>query len=142
MYARPDGPVRVALEMRLMGDSEITLAPQRNNEGGTVAIEVLTTLTTPPEDWASFKQLITDKWTSYTDSDGKPLNARPHWAKEWSGIRVRGKPIENYFKEDAYAGAFDEFRKGFGAIVTKKGGTVENTLAMFGNKTMKQLIWN
>jgi hypothetical protein len=144
MYADKKAPVRLALEMRLMGDSNITLAPQRGNQGGTIAIEVLTTKSTPDSVWASFKQTIANVWTSYTDDKGERLNARPHWAKEWEGINVHGKPIARYLKEDAYATAFAEFQEGFERIVKghQNGPSVSDTLAMFGTQTMQQLIWD
>ena len=78
MEARPDAPVRVALELRLTGPSDVILAPQRGNTYGTTSIEVLTMLTTPKKDWSSFCQGITDRWTSCTDADGQSLNPRPH----------------------------------------------------------------
>ena len=51
--------MRVALEMRLTGGSDVLLAPQRGNDA-TAAIEVLTTLVTPAEDWQSFMQDVAD----------------------------------------------------------------------------------
>jgi hypothetical protein len=46
-------------------------------------------------------QQVTDRWTSYRSPEkGEPyLNARPHWAKEWQGLTVRGKPIESYLRK-------------------------------------------
>jgi hypothetical protein len=103
-YQRTDAPMRLTLEMRLTGSSEILLAPLLNNTLGTASIEVLTTSATPEEAWGSFQQQITDRWTSYRSATpgGPYLNARPHWAKEWQGLTVRGKPIETYLREDAY----------------------------------------
>lgn len=144
MYAKPEAPVRVALEMRLTGSSSVLLAPQRGNTGGTVSIEVLTTLTTPPEVWDTFRQTMADKWTSYTNpygEEGELLNARPHWAKQWEGLTVRGKPIEQYLASDAYAGAFGEFRETFEKVVTGRGGNVAETRARFGTATIEGLIW-
>ena len=141
MYANPDAPVRVALEMRLTGGSDVWLAPQRGNTNGTVSIEVLTTFTTPPEVWKNFQQTITDTWTSYKDEEGNYLNARPHWAKQWEGLQVRGKDIKRYLKEDAYKDAFPAFRQTFEGIVTSRGGTVEETRARFGNALMNDLIF-
>lgn len=140
MYANAEtAPVRVALEMRLTGSSNVVLAPQRSNDQGTVSIEILTTLSTDAKDWAAFMQQVTDKWTGYA----YPPNAhpRPHWAKQWSGLNVKGMPIEQYFKELAYKEAIQEFKVGFGAIVTKRGGSVDNTLARFGNTTMQRLLF-
>ncbi|CAL1712310.1 unnamed protein product [Somion occarium] len=143
MYSRKDAPVRVALEMRLTGGSNVLLAPQRGN-AGTVSIEVLTTLITPKDDWQTFMQQIADKWTSYDlkDENGNTLYPRPHWAKQWGGLQIHGKPIERYFREDAYKDAFSEFRKTFGNIVTSRGSSVDETLKMFGTVTMERLIFN
>ena len=144
MYSRKDAPVRVALELRLTGSSNVLLAPQRGNTA-TASIEVLTTLITPKDDWASFMQLVADRWTSYGEvknvETGQVSVARPHWAKQWSGLQVHGKPVQSYLKEDAYAQAFAEFRKTFEAIVKKRGSTVEETLGRFGNGLMTSLIW-
>lgn len=140
IYSRPDAPVRVALEMRLTGSSNVLLAPQRGNDLGTVSIEVLTTLTTPEKDWRSFCQQVADLWTSYTDEKGQPLNARPHWAKQWEGLSVRGKPIAKYLKEDAFADAFVEFRKTIGMITQRRGSNLKETRERFGNKLLDDLL--
>ena len=142
MYARKDAPVRVALEMRLTGGSNVLLAPQRGNPA-TASIEVLTTLITPKDDWASFMQQIADKWTSYDERDeqGNLMHPRPHWAKQWAGLQVKGKPIERYLK-DAYKEAFTEFAKVYGDIVSRTGSTVDDTLGIFGNDLMQRLIFD
>jgi hypothetical protein len=142
MYEKPkDAPVRVALEMRLMGGSDVILAPQRGNQYGTVSIEALTHEGTPPNVWADFQQYIADKWTSYTDQDGKLLLARPHWAKEWAGLKIHGVPIDQYMREVAYKSAFAEFRHVFGGIVERRGSSMPETLKVFGNDTMTNLIF-
>ena len=78
---------RIALEMRITGDSFVIMAPQRGNSLGTVSIEVITNMPAVRDDegkkWKSFKQNLMDIWSSYKDADGKPLKVRPHWAKEW-----------------------------------------------------------
>ena len=75
------------------------------------------------------------------DADGNVLHPRPHWAKQWKGLVIHNKEVENYFKEDAYKQAFADFRQAFEAIVTKRGSTVDETLKRYGNDTMKRLIW-
>ena len=142
MYARKDAPARVALEMRLTGGSDVLLAPQRRN-GATCSIEVLTTLITPRDDWATFMQQVADAWTAHDaqDEHGRALYARPHWAKQWAGLVVRGKPVERYLKEDAYREAFAEFREVFRGVVERNQGTVEETLRVFGNDLMVRLIF-
>ena len=143
-YQRADAPMRVALEMRLSGGSQILLAPQRNNNLGTVSIEVLTTEATPEEDWKSFMQQVVNKWTGYRPAgiEGGPyLNARPHWAKEWQGLEVRGKPIETYLKEEAYKEARVEFVKVLEEVVSSRGISLEETRNRFGNPLLERLFF-
>jgi hypothetical protein len=127
--------------MRLTGGSSILLAPQRRNKS-TASIEVFTTLTTPPEAWKSFRQLVVDRWTSYKDDKGEFLNARPHWAKHWWDLEVRGEPIQSYVKETAYKEAFAQFRALFTKIVEDRGGSVEDTRKMFNTELMGRLIFD
>jgi hypothetical protein len=127
--------------MRLTGGSSTLLAPQRKNES-TASIEVFTTLTTPPEAWKSFRQLVVDRWTSYKDDNGEFLNARPHWAKHWWDLEVRGESIQAYVKGMAYKEAFAEFRTVFTKIVEDRGGSVEDTRKMFNTELMGRLIFD
>ncbi|KAL5638994.1 hypothetical protein ACGC1H_003387 [Rhizoctonia solani] len=140
-YSRDDVPMRLALEMRLTGGSNMILAPQRGNNLGTTSIEVLTLPTTPKDEWQSFLQQIADAWTSYTDSNGVPLNSRPHWAKEWAGLTIRGQPIEQYLKETAYKDAIPEFREMIGKIATAQGTTVTDMRNRFGNPLLERLLF-
>lgn len=83
VYATPGSPMRLSLEMRIMADSNLIMAPQAGNSFGTVSIEVLS-IPNAVEDgeWGPFAQAVTDIWTKY-EIDGAKLNTRPHWAKEW-----------------------------------------------------------
>lgn len=84
VYADESAPMRIALELRIMGDSDIIMAPQTGNSFGTASIEVLTTMPAADDgSWAPFAQKIADKWMSYTGPNGTLINTRPHWAKEW-----------------------------------------------------------
>lgn len=84
VYEDKTAPMRIALEMRIMADSNIIMAPQTNNSFGTASIEVLTTMPAVAEKvWVPFAQSVADKWMSYKTADGQKLNTRPHWAKEW-----------------------------------------------------------
>jgi len=136
--------MRIALEMRLTGGSQILLAPQRGNNLGTISIEVLTTTITPEAAWRSFMQQVTDRWTSYRSSEkGEPyLNARPHWAKEWQGLLVRGKPIESYLRKTAYKDERKEFVKILEELVKKRGSTLEETRKRFGNPLLERLFFD
>ena len=75
-------PMRLTMELRIMGGSDMLMAPQHGNDLGTASIEVLTMLNAVPEQWAAFKQEVADIWMGY-EVNGAKLNARPHWAKEW-----------------------------------------------------------
>jgi hypothetical protein len=69
------------MELRIMGDSKIIMAPQTGNVHGTASLEVLSILDVVSDDdeWAPFLQRVVDLWFG----DGVLLNVRPHWAKEW-----------------------------------------------------------
>ncbi|KAF8594751.1 hypothetical protein BDV93DRAFT_577501 [Ceratobasidium sp. AG-I] len=140
-YDRKDVPMRLTLEMRLTGGSQVILAPQRGNNLGTISIEVLSTLNTPEQDWASFLQEVADKWTNYRDKNGALLNARPHWAKQWKGLTVRGQPIETYLKETAYKEAIPEFKETLAAIAHARGTTLDEMRERFGNPLLEKLFF-
>ena len=76
--------MRMPLEMRIMADSNVLMAPQRGNTNGTCAIEVLTPRFMENE-WKKFAQAVLDKWMTLRDwnGNGQKLNIRPHWAKDW-----------------------------------------------------------
>jgi hypothetical protein len=133
--------MRLTLEMRLTGGSEVLLAPQRGNNLGSISIEVLTTTITPPKQWGSFLQQIADKWTGYRDHEGNLLNARPHWAKQWQGLTVHGQPIETYLKETAYKDAIPQFRAVLESIAESQGTTVAEMRERFGNPLLERLLF-
>ena len=74
--------MRMPLEMRIMGDSDILMAPQRGNKLGTCAIEIIT-LQSCAKIWPAFAQDILNQWMELRNFEGHKLNIRPHWAKEW-----------------------------------------------------------
>ena len=139
VYERTDAPMRVALEMRIMGGSDITLAPQHGNRLGTCSIEVLTNLRTPAREWRKFMQDVVDLWMSYEDPDGRPLNVRPHWVKQWQGLTFRHRPAISHFRSRAYAARIPEFRAGLRAIA-KQGGYSAKDLRMFSNPLLDDLF--
>ncbi|CAE6497565.1 unnamed protein product [Rhizoctonia solani] len=140
-YSNDEYPMRLTLEMRLTGGSDVLLAPQRGNEFGTISIEILTVPSTPKDVWARFMQQIADLWTSYVDSKGAPLNARPHWAKQWQGLTVRDQPIEQYLKQCAYKDAIPEFRAMLEVISESQGTTVQDMRSRFSNPLLERLIF-
>ena len=83
VYEDTEPPMRLTLELRITGASDLVMAPQHGNDFGTACIEVLSIPDAVTDgEWEPFLQRVADKWMSYT-LDGKKLNPRPHWAKEW-----------------------------------------------------------
>lgn len=139
--------VRVALEMRIMGSSNIHLSPQLNNSLGTASIEVLTTLNTQPKDWFAFCQKLTDKWLSYTDaSTGKKLHSRPHWCKQWSFLMLpdeHGAKIKavDWMRKIGYQKEIVLFKDGLTKIAEGKGFKVQDLRDRFGDALLESIIW-
>jgi hypothetical protein len=133
-------PMRLVLEMRIMGGSEVTMAPQYGNTLGTCAIEVLTWVNTDAAEWAAFMQTITDAWARLSDAGGRPLNLRPHWAKSWKGLDVRGMPIIDYLRTEAYIDRFPEFKRGLGAVAQAGGTTLKDMQRLFSNSLLNQIF--
>ncbi|KAE9405790.1 hypothetical protein BT96DRAFT_915773 [Gymnopus androsaceus JB14] len=111
-------PMHVTLEMRITGSSDVLLVPQRHNDLGTCSIE-----------------------SSYTDANGKPLNIRPHWAKEWQGLKVRGKDVIQYLREEAYVEELEEFVDILSRITSERGSSLDETRKRFSNPLLEQLIF-
>ena len=83
-YEDDSCPMRLTMELRIMGDSKLLMAPQNGNTHGTASIEVLSIPDAVSDnEWIPFLQRVADLWLSYKDSNGALLNVRPHWAKEW-----------------------------------------------------------
>jgi hypothetical protein len=136
---RSDAPLRTTLEMRVMGGSGITMAPQAGNTLGTCSIEVLTHLETPRNEWGPFLQDVADLWTAFADPDGNPLNVRPHWAKEWQDVRFRGMPAVDYVSRVAYADRIPAFREGLRRIA-QQGGYELTALRRFSNPLLDRVF--
>ncbi|KIK54755.1 hypothetical protein GYMLUDRAFT_176806 [Collybiopsis luxurians FD-317 M1] len=134
-------PMRVTLEMRLTGSSNVIMAPQQHNDYGTCSIEVLTTLNPTEQEWKDYKQQVVDMWSKYTDASGKPLNIRPHWAKEWQGLNVRNKDVIKYLQEDAYPNEIKEFVDTLSSITSKRGSSLAESRQRFSNPLLEQLIF-
>ncbi|KAJ6509051.1 hypothetical protein C8R45DRAFT_894083 [Mycena sanguinolenta] len=124
-------PQRMPLEMRIMGGSNIIMAPQKGNSLGTCAIEVLT-LESAKDLWLPYAEEVLAKWMSYRDAHGWPLKTRPHWAKQWVDLKVDGKPwVEKMRKE--YKDEVEEFKQVLGAIGKAHGWTLADLKRRFSN---------
>lgn len=140
VYHRDDKPMRLTMEMRIMGDSGVTMAPQYGNDFGTCAIEVLTTVNVDRAEWRAFMQTVTDRWTSYTGQDGQALNVRPHWAKQWQGLTMHGRPIEDHLREVAYVDRFPQFRSQLEAIAQAGGYSLDDMASRFTNSLTAKIF--
>jgi len=137
-------PMRLPLEMRIMGGSDMTMAAQKGNKY-TCSIEVLTL--SPDlinkKEWLGFMQAILDKWSTYTDAQGNPLNIRPHWAKQWKGLTIQRageqrKEIIEYLKE-VYQDDILVFNRDLESIA-EKGGYAANDLKLFSTPLLDQIF--
>jgi len=125
-------PQRMPLEMRIMGDSDIIMAPQRGNALGTCAIEVLT-LHGVNDIWDPYAQEVLDKWMSYNDAEGKRLKTKPPWAKQWVQYNVDGQPWVQRMKEVDCKDEIIEFKGTLAQIGKEHGWTLEDLKARFSN---------
>jgi len=136
-----EAPIRIALEMRIMGGSDIHLAPQKGNDF-TCAIEILTSVITDRKVWTNFIQELLDAWSDIPNS-----RVHPHWAKEWApttldkdfkGWTIQNKPIVEYIKKE-YSAELNAFKDAEKKLAEKAGIKVENN-AMFSNDTLDEVF--
>lgn len=121
-YEDDSTPMRLTMELRIMGDSKLLMAPQYGNTHGTASIEVLSVPDVVADnEWEPFLQRVADLWLSYKDNHGALLNVRPHWAKEWEMINMRGKPAREYLRTEAYKDVIPEFKATLAEIGQKQG---------------------
>jgi hypothetical protein len=126
-------PQRMPLEMRIMGGSDMVMAPQRGNARGTCSIEVLT-LEAARGLWVPYAEEVVGKWLSYRDARGERVRTRPHWAKQWDGIKVDGgREWVERLKGVDYAEARGEFVALLGEIGKGQGWTVGDLKRRFSN---------
>ena len=132
-------PQRMPLEMRIMGGSDVVMAPQRGNALGTCSMEILT-LWSAREEWVPYAQEVLDKWLAVRDSDGKKLNVRPHWAKQWSEFEVEDQPWAVTLK-DTYKDEIKEFKKILAEIGKEHGWTLKDLKKRFSNEFFDALFF-
>lgn len=133
-------PLRLGMEMRIMGSSDALLAAQRGNDLGTVSIGILSTVNAARDgQWSGFCQRVVDLWSSSSYSES--LNVRPHWAKEWTGLNMRGQPIEEYMRDVAFADQITEFTDAMEEIGGRHGYGVEDVQARFSNPLWDQIVF-
>lgn len=139
-------PQRMPLEMRIMAGSDVTLAPQRGHALGTCSIEILT-LHNVADIWPAYAQKVLDKWAGYTGTDGRLVPVRPHWAKEWHGYMMRGRPWEQVLKTESrldggFREEFREWRDLVAQLAKRDGWRVADAKKRFGNEALNALVWD
>jgi hypothetical protein len=134
-------PQRMPLEMRIMGGSDVVMAPQRGNRLGTCAIDIVT-LDAAREDWIPYAQEVLDKWMSYTDAAGRKLRSRPHWAKQWDEFTVDGRPWREVLKSETYKDDIVEFKATLAAIGKEHGWTLSDLKKRFSNDLFDWLYFD
>ncbi|KAJ6118506.1 hypothetical protein N7471_013126 [Penicillium samsonianum] len=135
----PSSPMRLTLELRIMGGSDVIMAPQRGNSLGTASIEVLTIPDAVADDeWMDFIQKVADIWMSYGDD----LNVRPHWAKEWDGLQLKGQDARKYLKNVAYLSQIDEFRAALRRIGKPHGWGLDELRSRFSNELWDEIVFD
>lgn len=143
VYADPKAPMRIALEMRIMADSDVIMAPQTNNSFGTASIEVLTTMAAVADGtWFPFVQKVANKWMALRDGKGVRLNTRPHWAKEWDGMTVDGKPWKQHLKEVSYQEQIPWFKSVLAEIGEQQGWTLDDLKARFSCELLDYIFFD
>ncbi|KAK7954106.1 hypothetical protein PG996_014992 [Apiospora saccharicola] len=136
-------PMRVTLEMRIMGGSDVLMAPQYGNKWGTASIEVITIPDADKDgEWHDFVQRLSDIWMSYTDHHGAKLDVRPHWAKEWDGFKLGGMDARTYLKTVAYKDQIPKFRSALATIGEGQGWTLDELKKRFSNELWDELVFN
>ena len=136
---RSKAPMRLTLEMRVMGGSDVILAPQHGYPA-TCSIEVLTTTNTNETDWYQFMQDITDAWRNVRGSSGAQLGMRPHWAKQWNGLIVDGIPISLYLQATGYLQEIMEFKQHFQMLQSSWMVSLDEAQERFGNDTLNAVL--
>jgi hypothetical protein len=142
VYQRQDAhdyPMRLTMEMRIMADSNVIMAPERGNHLGTCSIEILTPVNVDKQAWQGFLQEILDAWAALTSHDGKPLKLRPHWAKQWQDLKIRGQDVLEYLRDVAYAEEIPAFRQELAKVAAAGGYKVED-LRIFANPLLIRLF--
>jgi len=128
-------PCRLVMEMRIMGGSDMIMAPQAGNKHGTCSIEILTPNNVDETEFKTFMQKITDEWLAIKDIHGAHLRSRPHWAKQWEGLTVRGQDIKEYMME-IYQDAIPRFVKELHHVAQAGGFSLTNSVDVFGNDNL------
>ncbi|KAL9108479.1 MAG: hypothetical protein Q9227_006694 [Pyrenula ochraceoflavens] len=144
VYADVNCPMRLTLELRIMGDSKILMAPQRGNRFGTASIEILTIPDAVADnEWYGFCNKVADKWTSYAQyypGQEELLKVRTHWAKEWEAIEFGGVKGRQYVKT-VCRDQIDAFKEGLEGIANAQGWDLVTGRKRFSNELLDDIVF-
>jgi hypothetical protein len=134
-------PMRLTLELRIMGGSDVVMAPQYGNKFGTASIEVITVPDTVTDgEWKFFLQKVANIWMGY--GDAAKINVRPHWAKEWDGIQFAGLDAREYLRTVAYKDQIGEFKGLLTQIGEQQGWELKDIQSRFSNDLWDKMIFD
>jgi hypothetical protein len=154
VYSSANSPMRLAMDMRIIGDSDIIMAPQRGNSHGTIAIEIGSVTDTVTEDeWHAFCQSFVDVLTRLVPQ-GK---LRPHWAKEWyalvmdsplihmlimsrTNLHFGGLSAREYVRTVAYKDEIPQCLAVLEKIGKRQGWTLKDLHTRFSNKLLDDIF--
>lgn len=108
--------------------------------GGAAASGLLERVFAETRNDPRFMQEISDAWMTYTDTQGSPLNIRPHWAKQWQGLQVRGTPIVPYLSDVAYKDRIPELGVALNAVAAAGGYTLADLQNLFSNRLLDEIF--
>lgn len=138
VYCSANSPMRLAMDMRITGDSDMIMAPQRGNSHGTVAIEIgSVTDTVTEEEWQIFCQAFVDKLAALAPGD----RLRPHWGKEWVKMRFGGLSAREYVRTVAYKNEIPECLTVLERIGKRQGWTTKDLHKRFSNNLLDELFF-
>ncbi|KAK6587205.1 hypothetical protein PZA11_000495 [Diplocarpon coronariae] len=78
----------------------------------------------------------------YGDAHGALLDVRPHWAREWESINMRGQPAWQYLKEYAYKDAIPEFKSTLASVGAGQGWGLTDIQERFSNELCDYMIYS
>lgn len=137
--ALPNVPLRVAVEMRIVGSSDAALSPQRYNDFGTCAINLVTSSLVHDDEWEVFIEAVVAQWATLRNPlTGKLLRVRPHFAKEWPA-RFAGVPIMGFMRHE-YQHEIGQFKRLLASACADGGYMLRNAFEVFGNDFLLEFL--
>ncbi|KAI5200940.1 hypothetical protein E4T39_05436 [Aureobasidium subglaciale] len=139
VYSSANSPMRLAMDMRITGDSDIIMSPQRGNIHGTIALEIGSVTDAVTEDeWQAFCQSFVDMLTGLA-LEGR---LRPHWGKEWVKVRFGGLPARQYIRTVAYKDEIPQCMAMLEKIGKRQDWTVEDLHKRFSNNLLDDIFFS